>query len=102
MMEPGWAIGSDIAKGEAVEAEIDVLISRRDAERRKSEGEWAAEDLWRASERRQEALRREEEDRGRLVICRHLEGGYARRSEEYRRRGDAIEGREATDQRRTA
>ena len=66
-MEPGWAIGSDIAKGEAVEAEIDVLISRRDAERRKSEGEWAAEDLWRASECRQEALRREEEDWGRLV-----------------------------------
>ena len=43
-MELGWAIGRDIAKGEAVEAEIDVFISRRDAERRKSEGERAEEE----------------------------------------------------------
>ena len=103
MSTPGAGIGREIASGERAEAELSAFIARRDTQRRRDEGERLEEDLWRASERRQEALRREEEDRGRLAICRHLEGVYARRSEEYRRRGDAIEGREATtDQRRTA
>ncbi len=62
MMEPGAAIGRDIAAGEAVEAEIDAFISRRDAQRRKSEGARAAEEAFMVSERayfaRQEAERR--------------------------------------------
>jgi hypothetical protein len=42
----------DIAKGEATEKELDAMISRRDAERRKSEGKRAREQLWVESVRR--------------------------------------------------
>src|SRR5918998_3266533 len=97
---PGAGIAREMAAGERADAELDAFICRRDTQRRRDEGERLEEDLWRASERLQEALRREEEDRGRLAICRHLEDVYARRSEEYRRRGDAIEGREATTEER--
>jgi hypothetical protein len=51
VMEPGAAIGRDIAKGESVEAEIDAFISRRDAHRRKSEGDRGEEEAFMVSER---------------------------------------------------
>ena len=58
--QPGLEIGRDIARGERAEAEIDSFISRRDEQRRKSEPERELEAVWRASERVQEARRREE------------------------------------------
>ena len=64
VMEPGAAIGRDIAKGEAVEAEIDAFISRRDAQRRKSEPERETEASWKAAEKLQEAARRRENRAG--------------------------------------
>jgi hypothetical protein len=42
----------DISRSEQVETDLDRLIERRDTERRKSEGERAAEELWQASVRR--------------------------------------------------
>lgn len=57
---PGAAIGREIARGEGAEAQIDAFISRRDIQRRKTEGDRETEEMWRASERRQEARRRAE------------------------------------------
>jgi hypothetical protein len=50
----------DIAKSEHVEAELDVLVSRRHDARVRDEGERLEEELWRASERRYAEQRREE------------------------------------------
>ena len=49
-----------VAKGEAVESELDAFIARRDKERRQSEGERAREALWQESVRRYNA--RQEQD----------------------------------------
>ena len=51
----------DIAKGEHVEAELDAMIARRHDQRRQTEGERAAEELWQESVRRYHA--RQGEDR---------------------------------------
>jgi hypothetical protein len=88
---PGLGVGRDIATGEKVEAEINSFISRRHYQRVKGEGERAVEDAWRASERREEA-RRAEEGQSRLRMCRHLQGVYMERSEEWGRLGDELEG----------
>jgi hypothetical protein len=57
--EPGRSISRDIARGEAVEKELDVFVSRRDTKRRESEGERPAEAAWAESERAHDAGRRE-------------------------------------------
>ncbi len=41
----------DIAQGEKVEGELDIFIERRERERRKSEGDRRAEEMWAESER---------------------------------------------------
>ena len=48
----------DIAKGEAAESSIDAFISRRDKQRRQTEGERLEEELWQASARIHEAKQR--------------------------------------------
>jgi hypothetical protein len=53
-------LGSPTAPGEAVEQELDAFISRRDADRVKSEGERVTEEAWMESERRYNARRHEE------------------------------------------
>jgi hypothetical protein len=58
--QPGRAIGRDISKGEAVEHEIDAFISRRDGQRRQTEGECPEEEAWQAGVRAYDAARREE------------------------------------------
>ncbi len=58
--------GRHIGQGERAEAELDSFISRRDTQRRKNEPERELEATWAAAERRQEALRKAEMDRGRL------------------------------------
>ncbi len=60
MREPGKGISRDIARGEAVEKELDVFVSRRDTKRRESEGGRAVEELWQVSERLHDADRRAE------------------------------------------
>ncbi len=50
----------DIAHGERVEAELNVLITRRHEKRRETEGERQAEEAWLESERRHAERRREE------------------------------------------
>jgi len=54
----GWGISRDIGRGEAVEAEMDAVISKRHEQRVKSEGERQLEEAWREGERRVEAPRR--------------------------------------------
>lgn len=60
MREPGLDLSREIAAGERADAQIDSFISRRDAKRRESEGERAAEEAWEASSRLHEARLREE------------------------------------------
>ena len=60
----------DIPHSEHVEKELDLLIPRRDVQRRQTEGERLEEELWRESERRHEAKRREE---NRLAWCEHYQ-----------------------------
>jgi len=58
----------DITHGEHVEKELALLITRRDAQRRQTEGERLEEELWRESERRHAEHRREA---NRVVWCEH-------------------------------
>ena len=50
----------DIAQGEKVEGELNILIERRHDHRRTEEGERPAEEAWRESERLYQAKRRAE------------------------------------------
>ena len=50
----------DIAGGEKVEGELDILITRRHEQRVRDEGERAAEELWRVSARIHEAKQQRE------------------------------------------
>jgi hypothetical protein len=102
MGEPGLSIGRDISKGEAAEASLASFIAQRHRQRVETEGERAVEVAWAESSRKLAARQRNEEHRGRLALCRHLEAVYARRSAEWGRQGDELEGREATDERKTA
>jgi hypothetical protein len=53
-------LGSPTAPGEAVEHEVDAMISRRHNQRVATEGERGEEEVWRQTERRFEAARRAE------------------------------------------
>ena len=59
MREPGRSISRDIARGEAVEHELDAFISRQHDRRVVDEGERPAEASWMESERRHDVGRRE-------------------------------------------
>jgi hypothetical protein len=48
-----------VARGEAVEKELDTMIRRRDERRRETEGERRERELWQESERRHAERRRE-------------------------------------------
>lgn len=89
VMEPGAAIGREIAAGEAVEHELDAFISRRHEQRRKSEPEREAEAAWRESERREVARRRAENRVGWYGWHMHRAELYGRLSREHR---DTAEG----------
>jgi hypothetical protein len=78
-------LGSATAPGEAVEAEIDQFIQRRDWQRRQTEGERAIEAAWRESERR------EENRTGWLVWYRRLERVHLERAAECCQRARALE-----------
>jgi hypothetical protein len=65
----------EIARSEMVEAELDAMIRRRDAERRQSEGERAREELWQKSVREHNARQGAAQRLERL----HFHEGQARR-----------------------
>jgi hypothetical protein len=50
------------AQGEKVELELDAFITKRDAQRRRAEGERPAQEIWMESERRYNARRKAEND----------------------------------------
>jgi len=99
MREPGRAISREIARGERAVAELDSFISRRDKQRRETEGDRAVEAAWAISERREDARRRQENRAG-------WHGWHVHRADLYRRLSAeheaAAEKLEATDERRTA
>jgi hypothetical protein len=57
--QPGRAIGREIGRGEAVEAEIDAFISKRHDRRVAEEGERQPEEAWKQSVRAYEEKRRQ-------------------------------------------
>jgi hypothetical protein len=95
-LEPGRGVNRNIAVGENAERQIDAFIEKRHNDRVPDGGERLAEDLWKASERREAARRRIEEGLARLAWHRRLESVYAGRSEEHGRVADVLEGKEAT------
>jgi len=88
-------IGSPTAPGERAEHDIDAFIGSRHNRRVKNEGERAIEELWRASEKRQEARRAEEERVGLVAFYRHLQNVYTNRAAECGRTADTYEGKSA-------
>jgi hypothetical protein len=56
----GALLAQDRAEGEKAEADLNVLITKRDKARRQTEAEQAREDLWQASVERHNAARHEE------------------------------------------
>jgi hypothetical protein len=75
-----------VERSEMVEKELDAMIRRRDAERRKSEGERAEEALWRASERRYFAKRREQNRWEWVRFYDRMAASLRTRAEEYDQR----------------
>ena len=61
----------DIAAGEHVEFELDAFISRRDKQRRQTEGKRRSEEAWQESERRYNTRQREA---NRLAWCEYHRG----------------------------
>ena len=79
-------LGSPVAPGEAVEADLNRLIERRSRQRDAEE----ESELWKESVRRYNARRREE---NRLAWCdyfSHLAGSLRARAEEYDHRAQAL------------
>jgi hypothetical protein len=73
----GRALNRDFfARGEQVEGELDHLISLRDKQRRKTEGDRLEEALWKEGEQRAAAKRREENYHSLLANEQHLCGVY--------------------------
>jgi hypothetical protein len=80
----------DISRFEQVETDLDRLIERRDAERRKTEGERLEEEPWAESERKYAARRRE---KNRIAWCayyRGIAGALYARAEEYIARAEKL------------
>ncbi len=90
----GAALNRDVSTGEKVEKDLDAFISKRDKERRLSEGERAEEAAWRESVRRHNAKLEAEAGRSRLAWEKHLRTVYATRMDEKDR---LIETLEATE-----
>jgi hypothetical protein len=88
--EPGQFIGRDISRGESVEAEINSFISKRHERCVKMEEERPIEDVWRASERRQEARRREENRLAWQSYFSRLAKSLRARAEEYDQRAQTL------------
>jgi hypothetical protein len=79
-------LGSPVAPGEAVEADLNRLIERRSRQKDPDE----ESELWKESVRRYNARRREE---NRLAWCdyfSHLAGSLRARAEEYDHRAQAL------------
>ena len=58
--QPGRGISRDIGRGEAIEHDLDALITRRHDQRVQDEGHRPREELWAASERAYFARRDED------------------------------------------
>jgi hypothetical protein len=89
--EPGRCLDRDISRGMAVDAEHDAFIERRHNQRVKDEGERQAEAIWRESERKEAARRREQNRGGWLDYYRRLEAGYLERATECGQRASELE-----------
>jgi hypothetical protein len=73
----------DITRGEMVEGDLNRLIEKRDKERLQSEGERLEEALWRESERKHAAHRREQNRIAWCAYYRSIAGALYARAEEY-------------------
>ena len=83
-------LGSAVAPGEAVEAEIDQFNQRRDEQRRQTEGEREEEEAWSESVRLYNARRREENRREWCGYFERLATYLRARAEEYDHRAQIL------------
>ncbi len=90
--EPGRFVSRDIARGEAVEHELDAFVSKRHDQRVASEGERAVEEVWVDAERRQAAHRREENQHHWYEWHRYRADLYKGLSEEHARLAQGLGG----------
>jgi hypothetical protein len=80
----------DVAHAETVEKELDSFITRRDYQRRRSEGERPEEALWRASERRHRERQRREIRALWYAHFRKMAANHARIAADYERRAEEL------------
>jgi hypothetical protein len=92
----------DIAKGEATEKELDLLITRRHDRRVVEEGERPLQEAWMESERRHARQRQEENRQAWCEYFYSLAGTLRERAQEYDQRASALMGSPATDERKPA
>lgn len=92
MSNPGAGISREIATGDRADAELDAFVSRRDKQRRETEGERAVEDLWQARERLDNARRRRELEAEWCGWHRSRAALYARMSAEHEALAERLEG----------
>jgi hypothetical protein len=85
-------IGREVASGERAEAELDSFISRRHAQRRKSEPERELEAAWAAAEKREAARRRKENRAGWYSWHSSRAALYARLSAEHEAAAEGLMG----------
>jgi hypothetical protein len=81
----------DVSHAESVERELDRLIEKRHDQRVQSEGERLEEELWRESERKHQAKRREENRIAWCAYYRGIAGALYARAEEYIVRAEKLE-----------
>jgi hypothetical protein len=79
----------DIARADAVDAEFDRLISKRASQDRRPDPD-EQEELWKASVRRYNAHRREENRLARCDYSSRLAGSLRARAEEYDQRAQTL------------
>jgi hypothetical protein len=80
----------DIARSEAVEADLNRLIEKRHDRRVVEEAERPAEEMWAESVRRHNARRREENRAAWCEYFCHIAGSLRARAEEYDQRAQML------------
>ncbi len=89
---PGRFVSRDIARGEAVEHELNQFIVKRHDQRVASEGEREIESVWLDAERRQTAARREANRLSHGEHHERLAATYRQMAEHHAGRAQLLEG----------
>ena len=78
------------ARGEKVELELDAFVAKRDAQRRRTEGERPSEAPWRQSERLSDERRRSENRWEWVRFFDRMAASHASLAKDYERRAEEL------------